>query len=84
MVRDLVETSIREVKQKKMITMEERAKRLADERIVEIMAPMPKQDTAPRNPLEMLFGNAKQTGEQDNQAEEQAARRVHFEREILS
>lgn len=84
MVRDLVETSIREVKQSKMIGVEERAKRIAEERIIELLAPMPRQDAAPRNPLEMLFGNVKQTPPQDNRAEEQAARRVHFERETLS
>lgn len=82
MVRDLVETSIREVRQKKLGQVEEQASTMAQERIIELLAPLPKKDAAPRNPLEMLFGNVKQ-GEEENRTEEQLAKRIQFERESL-
>ena len=82
MVRDLVETSIREVRQKKLGQVEEQASRMAQERIIELLAPLPRKDAAPRNPLEMLFGNVKQ-GEEENRTEEQLAKRIQFERESL-
>ncbi|MCL6634659.1 MAG: ATP-dependent protease ATPase subunit HslU [Peptococcaceae bacterium] len=82
MVRDLVETAIRMVKQERLAAVEERARKLADEKIIEILAPYPVQETAPRNPLEMLFG-APRPAEQADKGQEQKIRRVEFEREIL-
>ena len=82
MVRELVETSIREVRQKKLGQVEEQAGRMAQERIIELLAPLPRKDVAPRNPLEMLFGNVKQ-GEEESRTEEQQAKRIQFERESL-
>ena len=82
MVRELVETSIREVRQKKLGQVEEQAGRMAQERIIELLAPLPRKDVAPRNPLEMLFGNVKQ-GDEENSIEEQKAKRIQFERESL-
>lgn len=81
MVRDLVETSIRMLKQEKMEEVEERARRMADERIIEILAPMPNRPSQTKNPLEMLFGGVQQT--QDDQAYEQQNSRIMFERETL-
>jgi ATP-dependent HslUV protease ATP-binding subunit HslU len=84
MVRDLVETSIRMLRQEKMAAMEEKAKIIAEERIIELLAPMPKQEKNIRNPLEFLFGA---TGQPDQVEEEkqydQLASRVKFERETL-
>ncbi|WP_281252377.1 ATP-dependent protease ATPase subunit HslU [Sporomusa malonica] len=54
MVRDLVETSIRMVKQHKMIEVNDKAKELADERILDHFVPPVKKE-ATRNPFEMLF-----------------------------
>ncbi|MFZ5591631.1 MAG: ATP-dependent protease ATPase subunit HslU [Bacillota bacterium] len=84
MVRDLVETAIRMVKAEQMAGVEEKARQLAEERIVEIMAPLPSRQTAPRNPLELFFAAAGGRGEQSGDREqEQLARRVEFERETL-
>ncbi|MDA8097484.1 MAG: AAA family ATPase, partial [Clostridia bacterium] len=58
MIRDLVETAIRIVRQEKYAEVEEKAARMAEERIIEIMAPLPEPQTYGRNPLEMLFGGA--------------------------
>lgn len=82
MVRDLVETSIRMVKQEKLATVEDRAKKMADEKIIELLAPYPVQETSPRNPLEMLFGAAKPADQMDK-SQDQRMKRIEFEREIL-
>lgn len=81
MVRDLVETAVRMVKQERLAAVEERARQMAEERIVELLAPMP-DETPARNPLELLFGGARPPRE-DSRLQEQRARRVAFEREIL-
>ncbi|XEQ92752.1 ATP-dependent protease ATPase subunit ClpY [Sporomusa carbonis] len=63
MVRDLVETSIRMVKQQKMFEVNDKAKDLANERILDHFVPVAKKEPA-RNPFEMLFsggmGNAQE------------------------
>ena len=56
MVRDLVEASIRMVKQERMEEVKERAEQLAEERLLDILAPLPHREPATRNPLEALFG----------------------------
>ncbi|MGQ9824261.1 MAG: ATP-dependent protease ATPase subunit HslU [Desulfotomaculales bacterium] len=82
MVRDLVETSVRMVKQEKMAEVMDRARQMAEEKIIELLAPFPRQETSLRNPLELFFGGAKQP-ETVDQLHEQRVRRVHFERETL-
>lgn len=54
MVRDLVETAIRMVKQERMAEVAEKARELAEERILDYFLPSAKKETA-RNPFEMLF-----------------------------
>ncbi|MDR3563814.1 MAG: ATP-dependent protease ATPase subunit HslU [Negativicutes bacterium] len=54
MVRDLIETAIRMVKQDKMAEFTDKAKYLADERILEHFRPSAKKEQL-RNPFEMLF-----------------------------
>ncbi|MGB9903191.1 MAG: ATP-dependent protease ATPase subunit HslU [Desulfotomaculales bacterium] len=82
MVRDLVETSVRMVKQEKMAEVMDRARQMAEEKIIELLAPFPRQETSLRNPLELFFGGSKQS-EAVDQLHEQRVRRVHFERETL-
>jgi ATP-dependent HslUV protease ATP-binding subunit HslU len=79
MVRDLVETAVRMVKQEKFAAVEEKARELAAERIVEIMAPYPERNL--RNPLELIFGTARAGGE-DFQTEEKM-RQVDYRRQVL-
>lgn len=57
MVRDLVETSIRLVKEDRMEQVKGRAEENANKRIVELLVPSNKKQTQYKNPLEMLFGN---------------------------
>lgn len=82
MVRDLVETSIRMVKQERLAVVQDRAEKLSNEKLVELLAPYPVQETPPRNPLEVLFGSAKPV-EQTETHQDQRVKRVQFEREIL-
>ncbi|MDD4766023.1 MAG: ATP-dependent protease ATPase subunit HslU [Desulfotomaculaceae bacterium] len=83
MVRDLVETAIRMVKQEKLDLVQDRAERLANEKIVELLAPYPVQEASARNPLEVFFGSNKPE-EQVDKNQEQRLKRIRFERDILT
>jgi ATP-dependent HslUV protease ATP-binding subunit HslU len=56
MVRDLVETAVRLVKEEKMHNVKERAEENANKRLVDLLVPSAKKATSYKNPLEMLFG----------------------------
>ncbi len=84
MIRDLVETSVRMVKQEKIAEVEDRAAKMAEERIVEILAPKPARNTSVKNPFEMLFGMNNPTADsEEDKLQKQREKRVEFEREIL-
>jgi len=71
MVRDLVETSVRLVKEEKMNQVKERAEQNANKRIVDLLVPGQKKQSTYKNPLEMLFGgNQSQDMEQEQKTEE--------------
>ncbi len=53
-VRDLAETAVRMVKQERMAGVQEKAQELAEERILDVMVPEPKQAA---NPFGKLFGS---------------------------
>jgi ATP-dependent HslUV protease ATP-binding subunit HslU len=57
MVRDLVETAIRMVRQQKMLEVNDKAQELAEKRILEHLCPTAKKEKV-RNPLEFLFTGA--------------------------
>jgi len=56
MVRDLVETSVRIVKEEKMQDVRAQAEENANKRIIELIVPSKKKNQAYKNPFEMLFG----------------------------
>jgi len=56
MVRDLVETSVRLVKEEKMVSVKERAEEHANRRLIELLVPSTKKQNNFKNPLEALFG----------------------------
>jgi ATP-dependent HslUV protease ATP-binding subunit HslU len=66
MVRDLVETAIRIVKAEKMAEFEEKAKELAEERLISILVPDPAKNKNFKNPFEMLFGGNAGTQQDEN------------------
>ncbi|WP_077617808.1 HslU--HslV peptidase ATPase subunit [Bacillus sinesaloumensis] len=75
MVRDLVETAVRLVKEEKMAEVSERAQENANKRLVELLVPSAKKQTTYKNPLEMLFGGnsgepeVEKSSEEDNVSE---------------
>ncbi|WP_275296582.1 ATP-dependent protease ATPase subunit HslU [Brevibacillus choshinensis] len=73
MVRDLVEASIRTVKQEKMESVKEKAEKLAHEAIVNVLVPSRKQQSSFKNPLEMLFGGQQQQQQSQTQDPEDAS-----------
>ncbi|WP_071459436.1 HslU--HslV peptidase ATPase subunit [Bacillus massilinigeriensis] len=69
MVRDLTETSIRIVKEEKMVEVKDRAEENANQRLVELLVPSLKKQSF-KNPLDMLFGgNGQQQQETPPQEE---------------
>ncbi|UED77897.1 ATP-dependent protease ATPase subunit HslU [Brevibacillus sp. DP1.3A] len=70
MVRDLVEASIRTVKQEKVESVKEKAEKLANEAIVNVLVPSRKQSNSFKNPLEMFFGGQQQQQEDTSDQEE--------------
>jgi len=68
MVRDLVETSVRLVKEDRMLSVKERAEENANARLVDLLVPSAKKNNTYKNPLEMLFGggNADSSNESQN------------------
>ena len=63
MIRDLVEESIRMVKVTKIDQVYEKSKELANDKIIDILAPLPGEKKG-SNPLETIFGNFEE--EKDN------------------
>jgi ATP-dependent HslUV protease ATP-binding subunit HslU len=61
MVRDLVETAIRIVKAEKTEKVMDRAEKLAEERLVQLLVPSPKTSKSFKNPFEMFFPNQNET-----------------------
>lgn len=67
MVRDLVEFSVRMIKDEKMKGVMEKAEDAANKRIVEIIIPGEKKQSQVKNPFDMLFGQQSGTEEDDSQ-----------------
>src|SRR5699024_8959572 len=65
MVRDLVEMSIRMVKEEKMKDVQEKAKEEANKKLVKLLVPEEKKQTQTKNPFEMLFNN--QTSDEEDE-----------------
>nr|WP_187118803.1 HslU--HslV peptidase ATPase subunit [Bacillus marasmi] len=74
MVRDLVETSVRLVKEEKMLKVKDRAEENANRRLVDLLVPTKKKTNNYKNPLEMLFGgNTTQNDQTDQETQEEAS-----------
>ncbi len=83
MVRDLVETSIRMIKQEKLKEVEDKARKIAEERIAECILPAPrKKSRAAKNPFEFLLG---QSADDYEAADEQeiSGKETEEKREII-
>jgi ATP-dependent HslUV protease ATP-binding subunit HslU len=82
MVRDLVETSVRLVKEEKMLQVKEKAEINANRRLVEILAPSSnKSNNQFKNPFEMLFGTNNQ--QQNNSESEEQEMKLTERRKMI-
>lgn len=73
MVRDLVETSVRLVKEEKMHSVRDKAEDSANKRIVELLVPSDRKQQNFKNPFEMLFGQNQTTQPTQESTSEEAA-----------
>ncbi|MCG1020641.1 HslU--HslV peptidase ATPase subunit [Sutcliffiella horikoshii] len=71
MVRDLVETSVRLVKEEKMASVKDKALENANKRIIELLVPGKQKNTSYKNPLEMFFGGNAPTNEAEEQEKQE-------------
>lgn len=76
MVRDLVEAAIRMIEEDKTLGVRMQAQKLAEERLLDIMAPLPKK--ASSSPLEMFFGK-----DNNKQVTDSEIDNIKAQREIL-
>ncbi|HWO96949.1 MAG TPA: HslU--HslV peptidase ATPase subunit [Bacillus sp. (in: firmicutes)] len=72
MVRDLVETSVRLVKEEKMHSVRDKAEDNANKRIVELLVPSERKQQNFKNPFEMLFGQNQTTQPTQESTSEEA------------
>lgn len=73
MVRDLVEESIRIVKQEKLVCVKDKAAVLAEERILDILMPKSDKSSSFNNPFGFLFNRQDENDEEDNSDEHEQA-----------
>lgn len=66
MVRDLVEMSVRIVREEKLAGVGELAEKEANKRLVELLVPQAKKQSSIKNPFEMLFTNQSSDEEASN------------------
>ncbi|MDD2573212.1 MAG: ATP-dependent protease ATPase subunit HslU [Bacillota bacterium] len=81
MIRDLLETSIRMVKNIRLEEVRSKAEAAADERIVEILVPSPKKEGPYKNPFEVLFGSSGE--QQPKEGEREETKALEEERRII-
>ncbi|WLR52331.1 HslU--HslV peptidase ATPase subunit [Bacillus tianshenii] len=72
MIRDLVETSVRLVKEEKMNSVKDKAEENANKRLVKLLAPSKRKSNPNKNPFEMFFGNGSEQSEEESTSEEQS------------
>lgn len=86
MVRDLVETSVRIVKEEMVVKVQDKAEEQANQRLVEILVPSPEKQSGFKNPLEMLFGGAQNSNQTSDTQEdvEIEKKRQDMERKLVA
>lgn len=83
MVRDLVEESIRMVKQEKMVNVKDNASILAEQRIIEILLPQSKKSSSFKKPFDFLFNTAEDDEEQDESGDAEEKKDLEIKRSGL-
>ncbi len=87
MVRDLVETAVRLVKEEKMNSVKDKAEELANKRLVKLLVPEKKKSNTVKNPFEMLFSNQQTNDQQadsntDKSEMEEKRRRIRHQLDL--
>ncbi|WP_426580313.1 HslU--HslV peptidase ATPase subunit [Bacillus velezensis] len=73
MVRDLVKTSVRLIKEEKISEVKEQAEENANKRIVRLLVPGKKKQAGVKNPFEMLFGGSQVANDDEADQQEEAS-----------
>jgi ATP-dependent HslUV protease ATP-binding subunit HslU len=82
-VRDLVESSVRMVRSERLLEVKAKADLLAEDRLVDILCPLPKRQKPSRNPFEILFNpGAAEEPEVEDDFDERL-RRARAERKLI-
>jgi ATP-dependent HslUV protease ATP-binding subunit HslU len=81
-VRDLVERSIHMVKREKMEQMRTQAEKIAQSRLLDLLAPLPAKSSV-RNPMEMLFGGGGNYDSEEEAKKAQAQEEIQRKRAYL-
>lgn len=84
MIRDLVEMSLRIVKEEKMEKVTDKATEEANKRIVKLLVPEMKKEKSVKNPFEMLFPNADEDDEEADQQEQEKEQGITEKRKNIS
>ncbi|MGM0472208.1 MAG: ATP-dependent protease ATPase subunit HslU [Bacillota bacterium] len=82
MIRDLVQTAIRMIKQEKIKEVEDKAKKLAEDRILDKLLPVAKEDQS-NNPLNNLFNNFSSDEKVEQKEDQEHVKRLKRRREEL-
>lgn len=82
MVRDLVESSFRMVKEEKMNEVKAEAEVAANKKLVSLLVPHKKRRTQMSNPFEMLFAQPEDQEQNDEQEGELRTKRQQIERQL--
>lgn len=82
-IRDLVEAAVRMVRNEKYEEVRAKAEALAEERLLDILRPLPKRRETQRNPFEVLFGSISQEPAEEDDDYEEKLRRARAERRIV-
>lgn len=82
-IRELVETSIRMVRAEKTELVMEKARKAGEERLIELLSPMPRKDKPASNPFAALFGTP-QKQEANPEDFEEARKKAETKREQVT
>lgn len=82
-IRELVETSIRMVRAEKTELVRAKAEKHAEERLIDILAPLPRKERSQANPLAALFGMQQKQEPANPEDQEEAKRKAEGKREQI-
>jgi len=83
MIRDLVEAAVRMVRNEKFDEVRGKAERLAEDRLIDILCPMPKRRELHRNPFEMLFNPTPRNEVVDDEDFDEKVRKARAQRRLV-